>query len=386
MGLSRYSEALEDVCEHTFIGLDDQEWSYGVGQPMGLYGSFPLFQLSHCVVAELATAEAYRWNREVRVQWIKETRTGLWHPVSQIGASMDSGRVTKPIVLFNDGTTFKVIGDDIVFSDSRVADQYRRLMAKIGVQISEEKSYTGGDLVEFAGFICVRKTHGEPATAFRPYKIPAGNTVTNPISFLDNLGALAAAKNSYWREQWEVYQMTRSSRNLDLSPLVASSDDHFGIDTYRGDSATVTNCVHVLRMLLGDRVPDTGSSSYEDQHINSMPLFPERWLGDHHGFNPEALALADSRDNRTDIPTVARITRQTIANDPLMREARRERLTEKYPDQRSLMETDGDPDSAKPVNSQRPPIDLTPINSDRATKPSDRNTGLGAGHGTLSPL
>jgi hypothetical protein len=82
---------------------------YTKGQPMGLYGSFALFALSHHVLLK-------RIESRFRV---------------------------------ND--TYRILGDDIVISDDRVYSEYLRAMEFLGVPISYHKCLSSDMLTEFAG-------------------------------------------------------------------------------------------------------------------------------------------------------------------------------------------------------------------------------------------
>lgn len=76
---------------------------FRTGQPLGYYGSWALFSLSHHYLVWLAA-------------WI-----------------VDSGRRTP-------FTRYALLGDDIVIADGAGAEQYRRLLGKLDVSISESKS------------------------------------------------------------------------------------------------------------------------------------------------------------------------------------------------------------------------------------------------------
>nr|WMB96955.1 hypothetical protein [Solanum melongena]WMB97167.1 hypothetical protein [Solanum aethiopicum] len=90
------------------------EVAFVTGQPLGYYGSWSLFSLSHHYIVWLAAKKAYPDR-------------------------------TSP---FSD---YALLGDDILITDSKVADQYKMLLDRLGVSISLPKSIisaTGG--VEFA--------------------------------------------------------------------------------------------------------------------------------------------------------------------------------------------------------------------------------------------
>ena len=75
------------------------EVSFLAGQPLGYYGSWALFSLSHHFVMWLAAKMAY------------------------------PNRVTP----FKD---YAILGDDVLITDGNVASHYREILSKLGVQIS----------------------------------------------------------------------------------------------------------------------------------------------------------------------------------------------------------------------------------------------------------
>jgi hypothetical protein len=86
--------------------------SYGTGQPMGLYGSFPLLALGQHGLVRMA---------------------GF---LNRIPTS----------------NQYRVLGDDIIFSNDKLAGAYRSLLEKYDIPISEHKSISGS-IGEFCGFI-----------------------------------------------------------------------------------------------------------------------------------------------------------------------------------------------------------------------------------------
>ena len=84
------------------------------GQPLGMYGSWPLFTLSHHFVVWMAAERAYPGQR----------------------------------VIFRD---YAVLGDDVVITDPLVAQHYRALLDQLGVTISHQKSVVSDSgCLEFA--------------------------------------------------------------------------------------------------------------------------------------------------------------------------------------------------------------------------------------------
>jgi len=83
---------------------------YAVGQPMGLYSSWPLLAVTHHLIVKYAA--------------------------ESVGKT--------------DFRQYRILGDDIVIRDSAVAGAYRTVMADLGVVISPEKTLVSRDTFEFA--------------------------------------------------------------------------------------------------------------------------------------------------------------------------------------------------------------------------------------------
>lgn len=130
--LEAYADALEEVCGEAFRAetpFGDEAWKYECGQPMGLYGSFPLFSLCHLSFLEgICAFWGSRSSRE----------------------------------------TIRLVGDDVIIADPAVAEKYRLLMESMGVEISESKTVQSKTVAEFAGFVGYRTNRA--SAVFRPYK------------------------------------------------------------------------------------------------------------------------------------------------------------------------------------------------------------------------
>lgn len=94
--------------------------AFAVGQPLGFYSSWPLFTLSHHVIVWLAAERVY-----------------------------PRGKVFK---------AYALLGDDIVIADSRVAEEYRKILQSLEVKISIPKSLiSNSGAFEFAKRFFVRE-------------------------------------------------------------------------------------------------------------------------------------------------------------------------------------------------------------------------------------
>lgn len=192
--LETYSAALREILstEIYFPYYGKKSLKYSVGQPMGLYGSFPLLNISNGLIAELSTLPG----------------------------------IEKGEPSFPDGTYFKILGDDIVFSNAMSESKYREIVQSLGISISDTKSFKG-TVGEFAGFV-ILKTNKD-VTAYRPYKVPTGDMITNPVQFLDAIGIkVKSIENPHQRRKLEkllnIFNQSREFRGLDLSPLISLNE------------------------------------------------------------------------------------------------------------------------------------------------------------------
>lgn len=311
IGYQIYADALEEVCDHEFVCkfAPNGRVKYSVGQPMGLYGSFPMFHLSNMVLADSCVQElqtvlnAQPFGRNANIDF--ET---FWFERSKFPKDMDM----KPLVAFPDESYFLTLGDDIVFSDSRIADRYKKRMNDLGVSISESKSFSG-NVCEFAGFIGLRTN--KSVAVFRPYKTSAGQTITNGVQFLDSLGVKVSKISSWWARQFKTYSYTQNSRDLALDPLVGDNVDSVQRNTYRGDTRTMVNMCGNIALLCPPHVelPDLSGNT----RINTLPLFREQRHYDFYGYSPEKLVQAEEEN----VPT-PRSKKHGLQTDPLMVESR----------------------------------------------------------------
>ena len=304
MGLGDYADALDDVCDKPWASPWG-EITYGTGQPMGLYGSFPLFHLSNLLACEAAQSQV------------------------------------KDPTVFQTGWSFYVLGDDVVFSDRRVADHYRGIMDTLDVPISESKSF-GGELVEFAGFMVTKTKDG--FMAFRPYKPPIGRDITNGINLLDAIGKASKEISPYWEDMFQKYSATAGYRSLDLSPLYPLTyGEEVYTNVYRGDTQTLLSLSNALTALMGERLPDLSG----DTKINRIPMFRERGTFDFYGYNPSRLKAAEeiAREYRGS-------PQRKISKDPVLKLYRE-------PEQESTVSSSpvgsaGGPEKPKVMGESRP--------------------------------
>jgi len=157
----------------------DTFWSYSVGQPMGVHGSFPLFHLTH-----------YRLLEE-----LADRVTGIQYPA------------------------FAVLGDDVIISSKPLARAYRQFMDSLGVEISQEKSLMSSHQNTFAGFMAYT-THRGLVSVFRPFKFgPDFGIQGREVSLLHNLGPEVRKWGSWWPRAYDKYRESMPYRLPDLSPM-----------------------------------------------------------------------------------------------------------------------------------------------------------------------
>lgn len=209
LGLSEYAKALNEICTEPFkvsTRFGEEEWMYKCGQPMGLYGSFPLFSLAHVLLLEGLCA----------IEGVPSANT------------------------------FRLIGDDVIIANPAIAAGYRYVMGALGVDISEEKTMQSSLVAEFAGFVGYRTNR--KTALFRPYKHRDCKEIHNPVGLLFALGkALRRTSSSYWSSMVTLFQRSRRWRNPDLSPIIPVTDGAEGvnpsvIDTSRLENLLATAC------------------------------------------------------------------------------------------------------------------------------------------------
>lgn len=189
-GLEDWSRAFGEISKAPWrvrVRVDgsqvDEIWHYQTGQPMGLYGSFPLFHLTHFLLLIVCCQLTGR----------KE--------------AYDS---------------FRVLGDDVVISDPHLAKAYNNLLLLLGVEVSPTKTIISDHLAEFAGFVAHKTTKG--IFVYRPYKYSPSGDFTSPINLLESLGNKCRILGDYWARKYEYYVFTKSWRNPDLSPILPGDD------------------------------------------------------------------------------------------------------------------------------------------------------------------
>jgi hypothetical protein len=108
-----------------YVKATDRKVRWAVGQPLGLLSSFPSFALWH-------------------------------HDIIQLAANWEQFHNGKPLQFF---TQYRLLGDDVVIFNAKVARRYQWLLSKIGLTINLSKSIIGDEVnsqIEFAKRLALR--------------------------------------------------------------------------------------------------------------------------------------------------------------------------------------------------------------------------------------
>jgi hypothetical protein len=201
---------------------------YEVGQPMGLYSSFPLFHLTHILLL--------------------------------IGICKTVG--VEP------AKTFVVLGDDVAICDNKVAATYEKALHHLGVEVSDPKTIRSDKVAEFAGFVSVNTRTGKVST-FRPYKFGTSGSVQSLYNLFHFLGK-PLRKDYSINKFYQEYDELRQNSDPDLSPWVIS-DDPGGIP---GETVDATR----LMLTIGEIFYNRGSVApyYVDSRRVALELLGQR--------------------------------------------------------------------------------------------------------------
>jgi hypothetical protein len=132
---------------------------YEVGNPMGLYSSWPLSTLCHHFIL-------YVCCREIGISWYK--------------------------------AKYKLLGDDIVIFDEVLALKYQELISLIGVKIQWQKSHIGNSLFEFA------KRNFTPHGEISPFPLSA--ILSESYSYVGFLELLKSQRKRGWKPRTSLLE------------------------------------------------------------------------------------------------------------------------------------------------------------------------------------
>jgi hypothetical protein len=212
LGLGDYAEAIRDVSSANWVyrnSVHSLEYvSWKVGQPMGMYGSFPLFHLTHLCLLRVCTIIANNW----------KTRRG-------------ESIVSK-------SSCFRVLGDDVIITDPDVAQMYAKAMFWLGVELSESKTIISRNLGEFGGFVTTKTNIAGYASSYRPYKFEASGLRRKgkrkavselSVSFALGSRSTSLGDSRYYGKHfkdfsYDAFVKTLGLRYPDLSPMFGDED------------------------------------------------------------------------------------------------------------------------------------------------------------------
>nr|UYL95345.1 MAG: RNA-dependent RNA polymerase [Xiangxi tick virus 1]UYL95368.1 MAG: RNA-dependent RNA polymerase [Xiangxi tick virus 1] len=278
LGLGQFAEAFNDL-RGPYHGPDGDLWYYNTGQAMGLYGSFPLFHLTHWALLQ-----------------------GL---VYRLGLDKT---FSEP--------AYAVLGDDVLIFHPDLLEAYKATLAEWGVPVSSHKCYEG-DLTEFAGFMISRK--GEQVAGFRPFKHVEGGFAP-ALPTCHAVGSRVKSWSPWWGRAFEAYQATLGKRDLALEPLVSTSEDPPGKAAYPGVS-------YLSSLISGFRwsslISPDAAQAWEEESLSLLKVreslsdigHPGVKTGE--GFDPETFRAVE-REN----VSRERMYRRHFASDPLVRSYR----------------------------------------------------------------
>jgi len=221
IGMEKWSGAFKELSEGKFyVPQTKQFWSYSVGQPMGIAGSFPLFHLTHHAIL-----------------------TGLCKHLK-----------------FPPEPQACVLGDDVLIADERLDKAYRSLLVQLGVEVSKVKS-SRGSVQSFAGFHGVATDKG--VTVFRPFKHGQDFAMNGKeVNLLSTMGSEVRKWSKWWSETLDRFLPTVPLRAPDLSPLLPDLENQKGNWSSTGSRWFGSLCNQILSdldykdpsLMIGDRV------------------------------------------------------------------------------------------------------------------------------------
>jgi hypothetical protein len=189
---------------------------------MGVYGSFPLFHLTHYLILKRICRDVAR-SRGMDIGW----------------------------------TAFRVQGDDVIIADEEVAGCYQRTLNSFGVEISPVKTIESAAVGEFAGFITTRSNRANYSFSYRPYKYTKVTKAERRRPHLLNLCTALGRKyrlltGAYYRKvDYDVFAKTLPDRNPDLSPLLPEDEDENGSFPTRLSQQLLGSHFNVVTQRLG---------------------------------------------------------------------------------------------------------------------------------------
>lgn len=188
LGLETYKKAFIDLRTGWKVKspFGDEMWSYNTGQPMGMYGSFSLFHLTHYMLLKFC-CKILKLSDDIGNPW------------------------------------FMVLGDDVIIRHPGVARLYEIIMSDLDVELSPTKSIVSDRVGEFAGFLAIKTN--KTVTVFRPYKYGKDpRSVNSPLNLMYSIGQNLGNGSPFWDKRVKQFNPTIPYRNPDLTPLIKCDD------------------------------------------------------------------------------------------------------------------------------------------------------------------
>jgi hypothetical protein len=219
--------------------------TWSKGQPLGVYPSFPSFALTHGIILRAI-----------------ELRYAL-------------------------SDTFRVLGDDVIISNPIVAWSYRTLLTKMGVPVSDSKTFMNSPSIgEFAGKLVIKK--GSKVDIINPQKILEATD--------DNLLEMVKRR---------VNTPDKVNTPLDLLSLIIREDNPVGLSSWERAALrrtffpkkdfveVVTSASRSTYNRLKYYLMNTVPRSIQESKYDCVVQLPGGRFSSHHIFKREAIMFSD---------------------------------------------------------------------------------------------
>jgi len=289
MGLTVYADAFHSIAREGRWRFDSITWvSYGAGQPMGMYGSFQLFHLTHVLL------------------------------IRYLGFTLGIERETLD-------KSFLVCGDDVLIFHQGLASKYEYTLSILGVEVSDAKTIHSQRLGQFVGFTSINE--GRVST-YRPFKWTSEDA--NLVNVVYAFGRSIKRRGQKWTNWYTELTRTWSFREPDLSPLWDMTPEEerkadYGLDVYFLGS---------LVNELSYRLPYHLSSEFKDLWLthryvllNKKPPYGTKSDDGVHDTDVTPLATARVATAEVHKPEKRVMTKNDqVVKDPVVSHLRRERM------------------------------------------------------------
>jgi hypothetical protein len=260
-----------------YIKATGQSIRWKVGQPLGLLSSFPSFALWH-------------------------------HDIVQFAANWENYHKGSTLRFFKQ---YRILGDDIVIFDTKVARRYQWLLKKIGLEINLSKSVIGNEgnsQIEFAKRLSLR---GKEMSSLK-HNILSKNDIHSILDLVELLG-----KRDFTFPDTGHHGLCRILKSEDLQRLQymlwlrLSSEPSLIVK--RGNSDLIINRDDIIQRIISKRTANIIKKAMEIKPLDMETEFPrlvngftsidvscdaktlaDRSIGDLSGSHPIVLALTQT--------------------------------------------------------------------------------------------